>query len=147
MGLLAYNISKMATNSTASTEEKKEMCVAADSILNLNAAQVVCSARIMAWMTLLQRQMWLRLAPSTPAEIRKELLDGPVSLDGLFGPQFQTLLDHTKTTKELQEQVREHSRSRPTQRVKSISCPWQDRQRQRHQSQRSPRAPTSTPCP
>lgn len=44
---------------------------------------------IMAWMTLLQSQMWLYLTASTPSEMRKELMESPISPDGLFRPQFQ----------------------------------------------------------
>lgn len=88
MALLDYNLSKREAESEAWQEEKQEVCAVADTIFNLCAAQVVCSIRIMAWMTLLQSQMWLRLASSVLTEMKKQLLEGPINPDGLFGPQY-----------------------------------------------------------
>lgn len=85
MALLAYSFSKRAAESEVQ-QEKQELCTAADTILNLCAAQAVCSSRIMAWMTLLQRQMWLRLAPSVSSEMSKQKLEAPITPNGLFGP-------------------------------------------------------------
>ncbi|MEQ2160401.1 hypothetical protein GOODEAATRI_033380, partial [Goodea atripinnis] len=80
---LAYAISKKAREMELPLEDVEEFCNLADTILNLCAASAVCSSRIAAWQTLLQRQMWLRLSSSIPEDFKRELLEGPISPDGL----------------------------------------------------------------
>ncbi|MEQ2161193.1 hypothetical protein GOODEAATRI_007311, partial [Goodea atripinnis] len=75
---LAYAISKKAREMELPPEDVEEFCNLADTILNLCAASAVCSSRIAAWQTLLQRQMWLRLSSSIPEDFKKELLEGPI---------------------------------------------------------------------
>ncbi|MEQ2166505.1 hypothetical protein GOODEAATRI_028978, partial [Goodea atripinnis] len=80
---LAYAISKKAREMELPLEDVEEFCNFADAILNLCATSAVCSSRIAAWHTLLQRQMWLRLSSSIPNDFIRELLEGPISPDGL----------------------------------------------------------------
>ncbi|MEQ2189719.1 hypothetical protein GOODEAATRI_028200, partial [Goodea atripinnis] len=80
---LAYAISKKAREMEMPPEDMEEFCNFADTILNLCAASAVCSSRIAAWQTLLQRQMWLRLSSSIPEDFKRELLEGPITPDGL----------------------------------------------------------------
>ncbi|MEQ2163654.1 hypothetical protein GOODEAATRI_032466, partial [Goodea atripinnis] len=75
---LAYAISKKAREMELPPEDVEEFCNLADTILNLCAASAVCSSRIAAWQTLLQRQMWLRLSSSILEDFKKELLEGPI---------------------------------------------------------------------
>ncbi|MEQ2172823.1 hypothetical protein GOODEAATRI_025374, partial [Goodea atripinnis] len=75
---LAYAISKKAREMALPPEDVEEFCNFADTILNLCAVSAVCSSRIAAWQTLLQRQMWLRLSSSIPEDFKRELLEGPI---------------------------------------------------------------------
>ncbi|MEQ2179870.1 hypothetical protein GOODEAATRI_029622, partial [Goodea atripinnis] len=75
---LTYAISKKAREMELPPEDVEEFCNLADTILNLCAASAVCSSRIAAWQTLLQRQMWLRLSSSIPEDFKRELLEGPI---------------------------------------------------------------------
>ncbi|MEQ2285932.1 hypothetical protein AMECASPLE_037005 [Ameca splendens] len=142
---LAYAISKKAREMELPPEDVEEFCNLADTILHLCAASAVCSSRIAAWQTLLQRQMWLRLSSSIPEDFKKELLEGPISPDGLFGPHFQSLLSQMQTSQEELERVRRHGfRSSHT------TGRWRDRRDQRQQQRRStaaaaaPRVPPPT---
>ncbi|MEQ2165405.1 hypothetical protein GOODEAATRI_016508, partial [Goodea atripinnis] len=83
---LAYAITKKAREMELPPEDVEEFFNFTDTILNLCAASAVCSSRIAAWQTLLQRQMWLRLSSSIPEDFKRELLEGPISPEGLFGP-------------------------------------------------------------
>ncbi|MEQ2293738.1 hypothetical protein AMECASPLE_036542 [Ameca splendens] len=73
---LAYAISKKAREMELPPEDVEEFCNFADTIFNLCAASAVCSSRIAAWQTLLQRQMWLRLSSSIPEDFKRQLLEG-----------------------------------------------------------------------
>lgn len=84
---------------------------ALDTITNLCMVLATCSARISAWTTLLQRQVWLRLSSSIPEDVKKELLEGPISPQGLFGTQYQTVFEQLRSSSEALEQVRKHTRS------------------------------------
>ncbi|MEQ2188983.1 hypothetical protein GOODEAATRI_020493, partial [Goodea atripinnis] len=77
--LLAYSISKKAREMELPPEDVEEFCNFADTILNLYATSAVCSSRIAAWQTLLQRQMWLQLSSSIPNDFKRELLEGPIT--------------------------------------------------------------------
>lgn len=144
IALLAFRISKRAAKSEVQQEEKMELSAAADTILNLCAAQAVCTSHIMAWMNLLQRQMWLHLAPSTSAEMGKQMLESPINPDGLFGPQYQQLLEHLNTTQTVQEQFQQQYHSRPAHRQAFASGSWKDRLAQQQQNRH---APSSAPRP
>ncbi|MEQ2186782.1 hypothetical protein GOODEAATRI_032138 [Goodea atripinnis] len=76
---LAYSISKKAREMELPPDDVEEFCNFADTILNLCAAFAVCSSRIVAWQTLLQRQMWLQLSSSIPEDFKRELLEGPIT--------------------------------------------------------------------
>ncbi|MEQ2179799.1 hypothetical protein GOODEAATRI_028836 [Goodea atripinnis] len=80
---LACSISKKAWEMELQTEDVEEFCNFADTIVNLFAASAVCSSRIAAWQTLLQKQMWLWLSSSIPEDFKRELLEGPITSDGL----------------------------------------------------------------
>ncbi|MEQ2231032.1 hypothetical protein ILYODFUR_035207 [Ilyodon furcidens] len=89
--------------------------------------------------------MWLWLSSSIPEDFKKELLEGPISPDGLFGPHFQSLLGQMQTSQEELERVRRHGfRSSHT------TGRWRDRRDQRQQQRRStaaaaaPRVPPPT---
>ncbi|KAF3692571.1 hypothetical protein EXN66_Car008247 [Channa argus] len=55
-------------------------------ILTLSTAAAVAQSLIMAWMTMLQCNMWLQIF-QLPKRIRK--LEGPFSSVGVFGPLLQ----------------------------------------------------------
>ncbi|MEQ2286030.1 hypothetical protein AMECASPLE_038011 [Ameca splendens] len=82
--------------------------------------------------------------------ILKELLEGPISPDGLFGPQFQSVLGQMQTSQEELEWVRRPgSLSVSGVRSSHTTGRWRDRRDQRHQQRRStaavaaPRVPPS----
>ncbi|MED6285020.1 hypothetical protein CHARACLAT_024861 [Characodon lateralis] len=55
-----------------------------------------------------------RLSSSIPEDFKRELLEGPISPDGLFGPHFQSVLGQMQTSQEELERVRKHgSLNRP----------------------------------
>ncbi|MEQ2181048.1 hypothetical protein GOODEAATRI_007379 [Goodea atripinnis] len=87
---LAYSISKKAREMELLPEDVEEFCNFADTILNICAALAVCCSGIAAWQILLQRQMWLRLSSSIPEDFKRELLEGPISLDGLFDSDLRS---------------------------------------------------------
>lgn len=105
MALLAFSISKEAKELGLPPEDQEQFCGAADTILNLCAAEAVCTAHVQTWMTVVLRQTWLRLSSFIPEEMRKELLQGPISPDGLFCHRFQLVLEHTQPSSDTQEQV------------------------------------------
>lgn len=53
----------------------------------------VAKAHIMAWLTMLQRNVSLHM-PHLPEQIRKGLLDSPISPDGLFETLLQNAVTH-----------------------------------------------------
>ncbi|MEQ2301690.1 hypothetical protein AMECASPLE_038672 [Ameca splendens] len=132
-------------------EDVEEFCNLADTILHLCAASAVCSSRIAAWQTLLQRQMWLRLSSSIPEDFKRELLEGPISPDGLFGPHFQSVLGQMQTSQEELERVRRHgSLNHSGLQSSHTTGRWRDRRDERQQQRRStaaaaaPRVPPPT---
>lgn len=87
---------------------------ALDTITNLCMVLAMCSARISAWTTLLQRQVWLRLSSSIPEDVKKDLLEGPISSKGLFGTHYKTVFERLHSSSEALEEVRKHAvSSRP----------------------------------
>ncbi|KAK5883044.1 hypothetical protein CesoFtcFv8_019414 [Champsocephalus esox] len=82
-------------STTVAPEEVEDIAKAASTALTLCAAVAVSQARITAWMTQIQRHLWLQQAAVTePA--RKVLLDAPISSDGQFGPQFLAMVESMK---------------------------------------------------
>ncbi|MEQ2159853.1 hypothetical protein GOODEAATRI_027542, partial [Goodea atripinnis] len=104
--LLAFGISKKAEEADLPEELKSFICKAADAILNVCATLAACSSRIAAWSTLVQRATWLRLSPSMPEDLQKDMLEGPITPDALFSPNFQTILEKSQKTDEVSETVR-----------------------------------------
>ncbi|MEQ2161296.1 hypothetical protein GOODEAATRI_008293 [Goodea atripinnis] len=83
--LLAFGISKKAEEADLPEELKSFVCKAADAILNMCATSAACSSRIAAWSTLVQRATWLCLSPSMLEDLQKDMLEGPITPDAVFG--------------------------------------------------------------
>ncbi|CAK6959844.1 inter-alpha-trypsin inhibitor heavy chain H3-like [Scomber scombrus] len=65
-----------------------------------------------------------------PVQIRRELLDGPISSDGLFGPLLQSATNHLQTACEEADRVKRHtSWSKATPRPQRPHVSWRDRHR------------------
>lgn len=108
IGAAANNIALLALS--IRREPKHDMAGAAlDTITNLCSVLATCSARISAWTTLLQRQVWLKLSSSILEDVKKERLEGPISSDGLFGTHYQTVFERLRSSTEALEQVRKHA--------------------------------------
>ncbi|KAK2898065.1 hypothetical protein Q8A73_014445 [Channa argus] len=112
-------------------------------ILALCAPIAIASARISAWQTMIARNVWLHLS-SIPEAVRKDMLEGPISPDGLFGPHFQHLVREMQTASEEAEKIRRH-----------VTAPsrsaghWRDRRELSHRQRRpaSSAAAASRPAP
>ena len=52
---------------------------------------MVALSRIVAWQAVAQWNTWLHMS-QLPAEVRRELLEGPIAPDGLFGLRLQNRL-------------------------------------------------------
>ncbi|XP_049432654.1 basic salivary proline-rich protein 3-like [Epinephelus fuscoguttatus] len=112
-----------------------EIGKAMSAILTLSTATTVAQARIMAWQMMLQRNMWLHMS-QLPAQIRGELLGGPISSDGLFRPLLQSATTHLQNASEEADRVWRHtswSRAapRPQRSQGSGRDRWDTRPRQR----------------
>ncbi|KAL7402585.1 hypothetical protein ABVT39_017139 [Epinephelus coioides] len=82
VALLGSAVSAVATQPGALPPKMAtEIGKAMSAILTLSTATTVAQACIMAWQTMLQRNMWLHMS-QLPAQIRGELLGGPISSDG-----------------------------------------------------------------
>ncbi|KAL7381043.1 hypothetical protein ABVT39_027725 [Epinephelus coioides] len=90
----ANNITLLSSVSTIGYEMATDIGKAMSAILTLST-----QARIMAWQTMLQRNMWLHMS-QLPAQIRRELLDDPINSDGLFGPLLQSATTHLQNASE-----------------------------------------------
>ncbi|KAK5877270.1 hypothetical protein CesoFtcFv8_024792 [Champsocephalus esox] len=108
IALLTNSVVTLVERSTiVAPEEAEEIAKVASTALTLCAAVAVSQARITAWMTQIQRHLWLQQAAVTePA--RKVLLDAPISSDGLFGPQFLAMVESMKAASEQAEDIRQH---------------------------------------
>nr|XP_054594532.1 uncharacterized protein LOC129162054 [Nothobranchius furzeri]XP_054594533.1 uncharacterized protein LOC129162054 [Nothobranchius furzeri] len=113
IALLAFGVSKMMEELEAPEESKAVITKTADAILNLCAAVLTGSARIAAWQTLIQRAIWLKALPSIPEHLQREMLDGPITTDVLFGPHLRGVIERAQKTAELSATVRDlvHPRS------------------------------------
>ncbi|KAF3692502.1 hypothetical protein EXN66_Car008178 [Channa argus] len=67
----------------------------------------IAMARFSAWQTMIARNVWLHLS-SFPEAVRKDILEGPISPDGLFGPHFQHLVKEMQTASEESEKIHHH---------------------------------------
>ncbi|XP_053289751.1 LOW QUALITY PROTEIN: uncharacterized protein LOC128450365 [Pleuronectes platessa] len=61
----------------------------------LGASIAVAGSRISSWQTLVHRGVWLERSNLSEG-LRKELLEAPISPDGLFGPRLQTALEECR---------------------------------------------------
>ncbi|KAK2912279.1 hypothetical protein Q8A73_006392 [Channa argus] len=87
IALLSYSVSSIAeTEDALPTELAHEIGRQMAAILTLFTAAAVAQSLIMAWMTMLQCNMWLQIF-QLPKRIRK--LEGPFSSVGVFGPLLQ----------------------------------------------------------
>lgn len=90
------------------------MVKASSSILTLYASITITSSRIAAWQTMIHCNFCLHLSSILDA-VKKNLLDGPISPDGLFGPQFQSVVNHLQMASEEAEKIQKHvAWSQPT---------------------------------
>lgn len=71
---------------------------AVDTITNMCTVLATCVARISAWSTVLQRQLWLKLSTSIPEDVKKELLEGPISSEGLFSAHYHSVFDQLSSS-------------------------------------------------
>ncbi|KAI3374169.1 hypothetical protein L3Q82_006015 [Scortum barcoo] len=73
---------------------------------------------------MVHRNLWLNSC-SLPEEHKKELLEAPISPDGLFGPHFQEMVRGMKTLQEVEDIQRHVAWSRPS--SQRSSGHWRDR--------------------
>ena len=92
---------------TMSSVEAEEIGKAASTALTLSAAVTVSQARIATWASQVHRYLWLQQG-FTPEGAGKELIEAPVSPDGLFGPQFHTMVESMKSASEQADDIRRH---------------------------------------
>lgn len=148
MAMLALSISSKSKELNPFLAKLDKLCTAADTITNLCAALAVCSAHISTWVTVLQMQMWLKFSSSTPEELKKELLEGSVSPDGLFSPHFQSVLDQLLSSSDALEQVRRHAtRLRPDPCLPQTPGCWQEHRHQHKLQRCSTATATSSESP
>ncbi|MEQ2312393.1 hypothetical protein AMECASPLE_030536 [Ameca splendens] len=107
------------------------------------ATSAACFSRIAAWSMVVQRATWLHLSPSIPEDLQKDMLEGPITPDVLFGPNFQTI--QSQKTDEVSETVRHLVRPQPNSRTPRLSGRWKDHQRQ--QQRRTAAAAASCGAP
>ncbi|MEQ2237102.1 hypothetical protein ILYODFUR_019579 [Ilyodon furcidens] len=77
-------------------------------VLNLCVASAVCSSHIITCQTLQQHQMWHCLSSSLSEYLKKELLEGPISLDGLCSPHFQSVMEKLQMSLDKLEPLLHH---------------------------------------
>ncbi|KAI3355729.1 hypothetical protein L3Q82_004317 [Scortum barcoo] len=87
------------------SEQAAGISRAASAALTRCASVPVCMVQIAAWQTMVHRNLWLNSC-SPPEEHKKELLEAPISPDGLFGPHFQELVREMKTASQEAEDNR-----------------------------------------
>ncbi|KAK2915175.1 hypothetical protein Q8A73_005769 [Channa argus] len=142
--VLANAISDLALLPDALPDKyAEEISKFSSAILALCAPIAIASARISAWQTMIARNVWLHLS-SIPEAVRKDMLEGPISPDGLFGPHFQHLVREMQTASEEAEKIRRH-----------VTAPsrsaghWRDRRELSHKQRRpaSSAAAASRPAP
>lgn len=92
---------------TMSSVEAEEIGKAASTALTLSAAVAVSQARITTWATQVHRFLWLQQG-AIPEGAGKELIEAPISPDGLFGPQFHTMVESMKSVSEQADDIRRH---------------------------------------
>ncbi|KAK5925427.1 hypothetical protein CgunFtcFv8_017949 [Champsocephalus gunnari] len=109
IALLTNSMVEMSEQSkTMSSGEAEEIGKAASTALTLCAAVAVSQARIAAWATQVHRYLWLQQG-NIPEGAGKDLLEAPISPDGLFGPQFHTMVESMKSASEQADDIRRHA--------------------------------------
>jgi len=132
IALLSYLVVTLVEwSTTLAAVEAEEIAKAASTALTLCASVAVSQARIAAWVTQIQRHLWLQQASVTETA-RKVLLDAPISPDGLFGPQFHAMVESMKAAAEQADDIRQHvSWLQPAGRPQRHQRPQQAQQPQR----------------
>ncbi|CAB1421368.1 unnamed protein product [Pleuronectes platessa] len=146
IALLASYLSKLATEpDLLNIERAEELGYATSAILTLCTSVAVTTSRIAAWQTMNHRQVWLGVFP-LPNDLKEKLLNAPISLDGLFGPQHQSAVDYMQKTLDEAERIRMHmARSRAATRPQRFDDHLHRYRRDRRQTQGRPDAAASRP--
>ncbi len=136
--LLTYSISSITTQPSALPAElATEIGKSTGAILTLFTTTAVVQAHIKACTTMLKRNIWLHMS-QLPEQIRKGLLEDPISPDRLFGPLLPDAINHLQQASEEAEKVHKHtSWSRASSHQQGS---WQDRR----DFQLTVRRPTTT---
>lgn len=102
---LAFSLTNLASTSMSMKSEKvAEVSKVTSAILTLSASIAVTLPQVVAWQTHLQRHLLLQQS-TAPEVTRKELLEAPISTDGLFGPRFHSMVDAMKSASEEAESI------------------------------------------
>ena len=89
IALLAHSISTMAADPHRLAEQAVDVAKTAGVILCLCSTGAVAAARTAAWQHLIQKNLWLQ-HPGIPEPMRRQLLECPISPDGLFVPRLSS---------------------------------------------------------
>ena len=87
IALLAHDISTMAADPHRLAERAVDVAKTAGVILCLCSTGAVTAARMAAWQHLIQRNLWLHQTTGISEPMRRQLLECPISPDGLIGPR------------------------------------------------------------
>ena len=90
IALLAHNISTMAVDPHRLAEQAVDALKTASVILCLCSTGAVAAVRTAAWQHFIQRNLWLQQTPGIPEPMRRQLLECPISPDGLFVPRLSS---------------------------------------------------------
>lgn len=105
IALLACSVDKIAAEPKRLPERAEELGKAASAALNICA---VTTARTAAWQQLIRCNIWLHLSSSIPDNMKKELLEGPISPEGLLGLHLHSVVDQLQKTSEEAEKFKSH---------------------------------------
>uniref|UniRef100_A0A1A7WP31 Uncharacterized protein n=1 Tax=Iconisemion striatum TaxID=60296 RepID=A0A1A7WP31_9TELE len=136
IALLASSVTHLVENTDIPEETKDLICKTTDTILNLSAVNLICASRIAVWQIMVQRNMWLCSLTSAPEQLQKNMLDGPISPDALFGAQFRSAIESAQKTAELSATVRDLVQPPANRRYVAKSRSYDDRRAQRSRQRR-----------
>lgn len=108
IALLACSVDKIAAEPKRLPERAEELGKAASAALNICALIAVTTARTAAWQQLIRCNIWLHLSSSIPDNMKKELLEGPISPEGLLGLHLHSVVDQLQKTSEEAEKFKSH---------------------------------------
>ena len=108
IALIAASISVSAAGDGLPTDVAVAYSKAMSAILAFATMSTMAAARTTAWATMLQRNVWLNMSNLSP-QIQRNLLEGPVSPEGLFGPHLQDVTTHLQKASEEADRVRKHT--------------------------------------